>query len=61
MARTTGLVTAACTILFLNSGPINGCGLKNGIHPPENLSFDSIDYIVEYLRKNGVEIIETRV
>ena len=61
MARTTGLVTAACTILFLNSGPINGCGLKNGIHPPENLSFDSIDYIVEYLRKNGVEIIKTRV
>ena len=59
MARTTGLVTAACTILFLENGPLKGCGLENGIHPPENLSNNSIDYIVQYLRNNGVEIRKT--
>ncbi|MAV44284.1 MAG: hypothetical protein CMA30_07410 [Euryarchaeota archaeon] len=61
MARTTGLVTAACTILFLENGPLKGCGLENGIHPPENLSQSSIDYIVQYLRNNGVEIKKTRL
>lgn len=56
MARTTGLVTAACTILFLEKGPLSGCGLVSGIHPPENLSNDSIQYIINYLQENGVEI-----
>ena len=56
MARTTGLVTAACTIMFLNNGPKGGCGLENGIHPPENLSKDSIKFIIDYLKNNEVEI-----
>jgi len=56
MARTTGLVTAACAILFLEKGPMGGCGLEPGIHPPENLSEDSIQYIIDYLQENGVEI-----
>lgn len=56
MARTTGLVTAACAILFLEKGPMGGCGLEPGIHPPENLSEDSIQYIIDYLQKNSVEI-----
>ena len=56
MARTTGLVTAACAILFLEKGPMDGCGLEPGIHPPENLSEDSIQYIIDYLQENGVEI-----
>ena len=48
------LATAACTILFLENGPLKD-GLENGIHPPENLSKSSIDYIVKYLR-NNIEI-----
>nr|ANV79975.1 putative saccharopine dehydrogenase [uncultured Candidatus Thalassoarchaea sp.] len=56
MARTTGLVTAACAILFLEKGPMGGCGLEPGIHPPENLSEDSIQYIIDYLQENSVEI-----
>ena len=56
MARTTGLVTAACAILFLEKGPMDGCGLEAGIHPPENLSEGSIQYIIDYLQENGVEI-----
>jgi hypothetical protein len=59
MARTTGLVTTACTIMFLENGALNGCGLENGIHPPENLSKDSIKFIVDYLKNNGVEINNT--
>ena len=56
MARTTGLVTAACAILFLEKGPMGGCGLEPGIHPPENLSEGSIQYIIDYLQENSVEI-----
>ena len=59
MARTTGLVTAACTIMFLENGAMKGCGLENGIHPPENLSKDSIKFIIDYLKNNGVEINKT--
>tara|TARA_B100000609_G_scaffold179192_1_gene158852 strand:- start:948 stop:1997 length:1050 start_codon:yes stop_codon:yes gene_type:complete len=60
MARTTGLVTAACTILFARNGPMRGCGLENGIHPPENLSQNSIDFIIKYLEDNGVETKVTK-
>jgi len=56
MARTTGLVTAACTILFVEKGPLNGCDLKPGIYAPENLSGESVNFILDYLRQNGVEI-----
>ena len=59
MARTTGLVTAACAILFLEKGPMEGCGLEAGIHPPENLSDTSIEYIINYLRENDVEICQS--
>jgi hypothetical protein len=59
MARTTGLVTAACTILFLEKGPMAGCGLEPGIHPPESLSNNSIEYIINYLQDNDVEIVQS--
>lgn len=56
MARTTGLVTAACTMLFLENGPLQGCGLEPGIHAPEDISDSSIEYIIKFLSENGVEI-----
>jgi hypothetical protein len=59
MARTTGLVTAACANLFLKEGPMEGCGLEPGVHPPENLSENSIEYIIKYLQQNDVEIIQS--
>lgn len=54
MARTTGLVTAACVLLFLEHGPLEGCGLAPGIHPPEGLSAKAIDSIMTYMQEQGV-------
>jgi saccharopine dehydrogenase-like NADP-dependent oxidoreductase len=55
MARTTGLVTAACALLFLEHGPKDGCGLNPGIHPPEGLSAKAISHIMDYMKSEGVE------
>ena len=54
MARTTGLVTAACALLFIEQGPWKGCGLKPGIHPPEALKETAIDSIIEMMVQHGV-------
>jgi len=54
MARTTGLVTAACAMLFIDQGPEQGCGLRPGIHPPEGLSAEAIRHIMEYMQREGV-------
>lgn len=58
MARTTGLVTAACALQFLNSGPLKGCGLSPGIHPPEALSEGAIDSIILMMKQYGVQFTE---
>lgn len=58
MARTTGLVTAACALLFLRDGPLKGCGLEPGVHPPEALSGEAIDSVIDMLVQNGVQIDE---
>ena len=58
MARTTGLVTAACAILFLEKGPTEGCGLEPGIHPPEAMSSKAIEFIIEMMTSHGVEFSE---
>jgi len=58
MARTTGLVTAACALQFLEHGPLNGCGLAPGIHPPEALHGQAIDAIIEMMKLHGVEFTE---
>ena len=55
MARTTGLVTAACALLFMEHGPKDGCGLNPGIHPPEGLSTKAISHIMDYMKSEGVE------
>lgn len=55
MARTTGLVTAACALLFVENGPLKGCGLHPGIHPPEALSESAIDSIIQMMVENGVQ------
>ena len=54
MARTTGLVTAACAMLFIEQGPDEGCGLRPGIHPPEGLSAQAINHIMDYMQNEGV-------
>ena len=54
MARTTGLVTAACALLFLEQGPLEGGGLKPGVHPPEGLSAQAIQSIMAYMQEQGV-------
>ena len=58
MARTTGLVTAACALQFLENGPLKGCGLAPGIHPPEALNGQAIDAIIEMMKQHGVEFTE---
>ena len=54
MARTTGLVTAACALLFIEQGPLEGGGLKPGVHPPEGLSAQAIQSIMAYMQEQGV-------
>tara|TARA_B110000305_G_scaffold74988_1_gene84153 strand:+ start:1294 stop:2346 length:1053 start_codon:yes stop_codon:yes gene_type:complete len=58
MARTTGLVTVACALQFLEHGPLNGCGLAPGIHPPEALNEQAIDSIIELMEQHGVVFTE---
>ena len=58
MARTTGLVTVACALQFLEHGPLKGCGLAPGIHPPEALHGQAIDSIIEMMKQHGVEFTE---
>ena len=58
MARTTGLVTVACALQFLEHGPLNGCGLATGIHPPEALNEQAIDSIIELMEQHGVVFTE---
>jgi len=58
MARTTGLVTAACALQFLENGPLKGCGLVPGIHPPEALNGQAIDAIIEMMKQHGVKFTE---
>ena len=59
MARTTGLVTAACALLFLERGPLDGCGLAPGIHPPEGLSSVAMSHIMTYMQDEGVSFVQT--
>ena len=54
MARTTGLVTAACALLFIEQGPEQGCGLTPGVHPPEGLSAEAMQHIIDYMQNEGV-------
>ena len=58
MARTTGLVTLACALQFLEHGPLNGCGLEPGVHPPEALHLQAIDSIIEMMMQHGVQFTE---
>ena len=58
MARTTGLVTAAA-LLFLERGPLDGCGLAPGIHPPEGLSSEAMSHIMTYMQDEGVSFVQT--
>jgi lysine 6-dehydrogenase len=59
MARTTGLVTAACALLFLERGPLDGCGLAPGIHPPEGLTSEAMSHIMTYMQDEGVSFVQT--
>lgn len=58
MARTTGLVTTACALQFLEHGPLEGCGLSPGIHPPEAIHGRAIDAVIEMMKRHGVAFSE---
>ena len=52
MARSTGLVTVACALLWLDNPKM----LSTGIHPPEDLPIQIIDQVIGVLQKNSVSI-----
>ena len=52
MARTTGLVTACCALMFIENPNL----LPPGIHPPEALPPHATRQIIAYLIENGVTI-----
>lgn len=52
MARTTGLVTVACALLWLENPNM----LIRGIHPPEDLPSHIIDQVITNLRENSVSV-----
>ena len=51
MARTTGLVTYACVKAWSQQDLFEG-----GIHPPEDLSTETIHGVIDLLKANGVRI-----
>ena len=56
MARTTGLVTMACVLEFINPEKTMKNNLGNGVFSPEKLSDDSIERIIRLMKGQGVEI-----
>ena len=55
MARTTGLVTACCVIAWAENENL----LSKGIHAPESLDDDTIQYVIDVMREQGVVIEKT--
>jgi hypothetical protein len=50
MARTTGLVTAACALMAVERPEL----IPEGINPPEALGIEAFDYVVDYLKNHGI-------
>ena len=56
MARTTGLVTVACTLELLEMYNTHQERIKPGVYAPEDLSVESIERIIQYLRDESVSV-----
>ncbi len=52
MARTTGLVTACCALIWADRPEM----LSSGVHAPEDLPDDVIESIIDVMRAEGVSI-----
>jgi hypothetical protein len=52
MARTTGLVTAACALMAVERPEL----IPEGINPPEALGVQAFDYVLKYLKNHGINI-----
>ena len=55
MARTTGLVTYALASLFASKGP-EFCGLDEGVHSPEHVNEETLQYVLNIFEKHDVSV-----
>ena len=58
MARTTGLVTVACTLELLEMHNTHPEQVKSGVYAPEDLSVESIERVIQYLLTNQSRLKE---
>ena len=56
MARTTGLVTAACALMAVERPEL----IPEGINPPEALGTEAFSFVIDYLRSHGVVLSESK-
>ena len=56
MARTTGLVTIACTVDLLESSTNEIKWFESGVLAPENLGIKSIDRVIQFMKSEKVTI-----
>lgn len=56
MARTTGLVTAACALMAVERPEL----IPEGINPPEALGTEAFSFVIDYLHSHGVVLSESR-
>ena len=59
MARTTGLVTIACTVDLLESSTNEIKWFESGVLAPENLGIKSIDRVIQFMKSEKVTINRT--
>ena len=59
MARTTGLVTLACAVDLLENSESNYDDYELGVLAPENLSVNSIERVIQYMKSESVTINRT--
>jgi hypothetical protein len=58
MARTTGLVTYALASRFATLGT-EACGLKPGVHPPENVNEETLQAVLNIFENQDVKVTHT--
>ena len=59
MARTTGLVTLACAVDLLKCSESEFEEYELGVLAPENLSLESIERVIQYMKSESVTINRT--
>ena len=56
MARTTGLVTAACALIAVERPEL----IPEGINPPEALCSQAFSFVIDYLQSHGVVLSKSK-